>query len=50
MKQPNRLQTWIEQGNVNISQLFFQFYKELKVTDEEAMLLLHIQAFQQTGN
>ncbi|MDQ0427565.1 DNA replication protein [Planomicrobium stackebrandtii] len=50
MKQPNRLQTWIEQGNVNISQLFFQFYKELKITDEEAMLLMHIQAFQQTGN
>ncbi len=50
MKQPNRLQTWIEQGNVTISQLFFQFYKELKITDEEAMLLMHIQAFQQTGN
>ncbi|WP_142826428.1 DnaD domain-containing protein [Planococcus soli] len=50
MKQPNRLQMWIEQGNVNISQLFFQFYKELKITDEEAMLLMHIQAFQQTGN
>jgi len=50
MKQPNRLQTWIEQGNVTISQLFFQFYKELKITDEEAMLLMHIQAFQQIGN
>ncbi|ANU28124.1 DnaD domain-containing protein [Planococcus versutus] len=50
MKQPNRLQTWIEQGNVTISQLFFQFYKELKITDEEAMLLMHIQSFQQAGN
>ncbi|PSL41948.1 DNA replication protein DnaD [Planomicrobium soli] len=50
MQQPNRLQTWIEQGNVNISQLFFQFYKELKITDEEAMLLMHIHAFQQQGN
>ncbi|TWT28341.1 DnaD domain-containing protein [Planomicrobium sp. CPCC 101110] len=50
MQQPNRLQTWIEQGNVHISQLFFQFYKELKITDEEAMLLMHIHAFQQQGN
>ncbi|MGI2327037.1 DnaD domain-containing protein [Planococcus sp. YIM B11945] len=50
MQQPNRLQTWIEQGNVNISQLFFQFYKELKITDEEAMLLMHVLAFQQQGN
>jgi DNA replication protein len=50
MKQPNRLHTWIEQGNVNISQLFFQFYKELKITDEEAMLIMHIHAYQQAGN
>ena len=50
MKQPDRLQKWIEQGNVNISQLFFQFYKELKISDEEAMLLMHVHAFQQAGN
>lgn len=50
MKQPDRLQTWIEQGNVDISQLFFQFYKELKISDEEAMLLMHVHAFQQAGN
>ena len=50
MRQPDRLQTWIEQGNVNISQLFFQFYKELKISDEEAMLLMHVHAFQQAGN
>ena len=50
MKQPDRLQTWIEQGNVHISQLFFQFYKELKISDEEAMLLMHVHAFQQAGN
>ncbi|HSI68522.1 MAG TPA: DnaD domain-containing protein [Planococcus sp. (in: firmicutes)] len=50
MQQPNRLQTWIEQGNVDISQLFFQFYKELKISDDEAMLLLHVHAFQQQGN
>lgn len=50
MKQPDRLQIWIEQGNVAISQLFFQFYKELKISDEEAMLLMHVHAFQQAGN
>jgi len=50
MRQPDRLQTWIEQGNVHISQLFFQFYKELKISDEEAMLLMHVHTFQQAGN
>lgn len=50
MRQPDRLQTWIEQGNVHISQLFFQFYKELKISDEEAMLLMHVHVFQQAGN
>nr|WP_316046529.1 hypothetical protein [Planococcus glaciei] len=28
----------------------FRFYKELKITDEEAMLIMHVQAFQQAGN
>lgn len=50
MKQPDRLQTWIEQGNVTISQLFFRFYKELKITDEEAMLIMHVHAFLEAGN
>lgn len=50
MKQPNRLQQWIEQGNVHISQLFFQYYKELNISDEEAMLLMHLHAFQQNGD
>ncbi|RNF40476.1 DnaD domain-containing protein [Planococcus salinus] len=50
MKQPNRLQAWIERGNVHISQLFFQFYKDLKISDEEAMLLMHVHSFQQSGN
>lgn len=50
MKQPDRLQTWIEQGNVAISQLFFRFYKELKITDEEAMLIMHVHAFLEAGN
>lgn len=50
MKQSDRLQQWIEQGNVTISQLFFQFYRRLNITDEEAMVLMQIQSFQQAGN
>ena len=29
MQHEERLRIWIEQGNVNISQLFFQHYKSL---------------------
>lgn len=50
MRQSDRLQQWIEQGNVTISQLFFQFYRRLKITDEEAIMLLQIHSFQQAGN
>ncbi len=50
MNQYNRLRTWIEQGNITIPQLFFQFYKELHITDDEAILLLHLIAFHEEGN
>ena len=50
MRQSDRLHQWIEQGNVTISQLFFQFYRRLKITDEEAIMLLQIHSFQQAGN
>ncbi|WP_232787028.1 DnaD domain protein [Planococcus sp. MB-3u-03] len=50
MRQSDRLQQWIEQGNVTISQLFFQFYRRLKISDEEAIMLLQIHSFQQAGN
>lgn len=46
----DRLQIWTEQGNVNISQLFFHYYKKLNITDSEAMLLLQIFAFSSEGN
>lgn len=36
---------WTEQGNVTVPQLFFQHYKELRITDDEALLLLHLLAF-----
>lgn len=50
MKEAERLQTWIERGSVNISQLFFQFYKELQISDAEAMLIMHLYAFHEEGN
>lgn len=49
MQQDERLKAWIEQGNVTISQLFFHHYKRLSITDSEAMLILHIVAFQAEG-
>ncbi|MGX9133860.1 DnaD domain protein [Rummeliibacillus sp. JY-2-4R] len=50
MNDAERLQTWIERGSVNISQLFFQFYKELQISDTEAMLIMHLNAFHEEGN
>ncbi len=48
-EQQKRLQTWIERGNVTISQLFFQYYKELMIADNDAMLIMHLQAFHDEG-
>lgn len=42
----NRLRTWIEQGNVPIPLLFFRYYKELNITDDEAIVITHLLAFQ----
>lgn len=49
MQSEERLRLWIEQGNVNISQLFFQHYKALNLSDRESMVLLQIIAFQAEG-
>ncbi|MEG0450733.1 MAG: DnaD domain-containing protein [Lysinibacillus sp.] len=46
----NRLRMWTEQRHVNIPQLFFQFYKELKIEDDEALLVMHLLAFYEEGN
>lgn len=46
----NRLRTWTEQRNVTIPQLFFQFYKELNIEDEEALIIIHLLAFHMEGN
>lgn len=46
----NRLRTWTEQRMVQIPQLFFQFYKELNIEDEEALIVMHLLAFHMEGN
>ncbi|ARD49478.1 DNA replication protein [Sporosarcina sp. P37] len=50
MQQDKRLKIWIERGNVSISQLFFQHYKQLLISDSDAMVILHMIAFQEAGN
>ena len=49
-QQPDRLRMWTEQGNVTISQLFFQHYKKCGIQDDEALLILHMLAFIDCGN
>ncbi|MHA6259665.1 DnaD domain-containing protein [Sporosarcina sp. CAU 1771] len=50
MQHEDRLRIWIEQGNVNISQLFFKNYKSLGIQDIDAMLIMHMTAFISDGN
>ncbi|WP_432359015.1 DnaD domain protein [Sporosarcina sp. UB5] len=50
MKDEERLRIWIEQGNVTIPQLFFQHYKVLEIKDIDAVLLMHMYAFQASGS
>lgn len=50
MQHEERLRIWIEQGNVNISQLFFLHYKDLGIKDLDAMLLMHMTAYRAKGN
>lgn len=45
----NRLRFWTEQGNVQVPQLFFQFYKELAVADDEALIVLQLLSFEAQG-
>lgn len=45
----DRLRIWIEQGNVSISQLFFGSYKQLGIRDLDAMLVLQLMSFAESG-
>ena len=49
MQHEERLRIWIEQGNVNISQLFFHNYKSLGIKDLDAMLIMHMTAYKSEG-
>ena len=46
----HRLRLWTGQETVLIPQLFFKHYKELKITDDEAIILLHLIAFHAENN
>ncbi|MBE1554142.1 DnaD domain-containing protein [Sporosarcina limicola] len=50
MQHEERLRIWIEQGNVNISLLFFHHYKSLGIKDLDAMLIMQMTAYQSEGN
>ncbi len=50
MQHEERLRIWIEQGNVNISQLFFHHYKSLGIKDLDAMLIMHMTAYKSAEN
>ena len=43
--QTNRLRNWTEQTIVNIPEYFFRYYKDLGITDDEAIILLQLLAF-----
>lgn len=42
----DRLRIWTEQNSVVIPSLFFKHYKELNITDDEAMMIMQLAAFQ----
>nr|WP_106784733.1 DnaD domain-containing protein [Lysinibacillus timonensis] len=46
----DRLRKWTEQKTVSIPLLFFKHYKELKITDEEAIILMQLIAFHTENN
>lgn len=45
MNQPDRLRLWTEQRHIVIPQYLFQYYKALNITDDEALILMHLCSF-----
>jgi DNA replication protein len=43
------MKIWAEQKHISIPSLFFQMYKQIGVTDEEAIFISHILMFQSEG-
>lgn len=50
MQGDEKLNVWIEQGTVTMSQLFFRQYKQLGIQDTDAMLIMHMHSFFTEGN
>ena len=46
----NKIRVWTEQKNIPIPSLFFKMYKDIGVSDQEALIVLHLIAFQAEGN
>lgn len=42
--------SWLQQKNITVPQLFFRYYKQLQIADDEAMLLLHLIAYHEENN
>lgn len=48
-KDYNRLRSWIQQRHVTVPHLFFQLYKELNITDDEALMIMHLLSYFEEG-
>ena len=49
MNEMNRLRMWTEQPHVVIPSYLFKYYKQLQITDDEALIVLHLCSFLQEG-
>lgn len=49
MANEQTFRVWLEQQQVLIPQLLFQHYKAITMTDEEALVIMHLIAFQTEG-
>lgn len=49
MANEQTFRVWLEQQQVLIPQLLFQHYKAISMTDEEALVIMHLIAFQTEG-
>ena len=45
----NRIRIWTEQQQITVPQLFFKHYNEMKIQDDEALIVLHLMSFAQEG-
>lgn len=48
-KDYNRLRSWTQQRHVTVPHLFFQLYKELNISDDEALIIMHFLGYFEEG-